>query len=637
MPAAIALILRSAVQFAITLGVLEAADWVLIPALKKAVQWYMVNNGYTEEQAKDSVANDVIEIAATLGVGIATLRTKLPTKAAEYLGFTSKGWAKRGVFAAVVTKTAPVAVVAPKLGVLPIIGAKTAAEETVAKAIVTKGGFKYFHDTALKYLGIGLLAAMVVGNWIDFGNWGQGAYQGTFQRIFAKVSGGLLVPDADYRESLTVSSEVFDKVFNTYKLEGATHINDPFKGQTVEFTRDNLLDLTDKVGAKLLNTKGKAGTADVLFATQTMIVFTGISGGGSLGYVGNAQVGLSTGTGSTTTTPKIFTGIVSQGVIGRGLEFIPRQDDLIESLTELQTAAANNLTPFLQSLLGKIVYEVKIVPSVITKDGFKQSGTVQQVRSGTNKDGSPKYKTVVNKFAQLTLYIMTDKGVRSKITTITLGPTDSTKFFVGPNEIRSIEAAIPGLVFTKDINEITGIETINSVTVSTPATAGGTPTPEQQTGSVVTSATPVSTQAPGATVPGLNALTLFDWFAARGQEVPPMSERAIVYEAAELGNMKYYTGTSEQNTKLLAWYKKRALESEVDRLQKLQKERTAAQTKESASAKSSTKATQEKESASAKSSSKVAEPKKVTRIYTTTGGERVTKYSDGSETRAKVK
>lgn len=550
-----AALVRLLIQTAITTGIWVGVDSIIIPYLKKWVHEYQVGQGMTEEEAKDSVANDVIDIIEVFGVVAVSIKSKFPTKAAEYLGFTSKGWVRRVVIKKVVTKEAAIILPAAIIGKGAISASAATATEIVNKAIVTKAGFKTFYDLSIKTLGVAVLAAMTIGNWIDFGNWGQGAYQSTFQKIFAKISFGLLVPDEDYRKSLTVSSEVFDKVYETYKIEGATHINDPFKSQTVEFTRDNLLDLTDKVGAKLLSTKGRAGVKDVLFVTQTMIVFTGIAGGGTLGWVGTSQDGLSTGAGTSLLTPKVFTGIVSQGVIGRGLEFVPRQDDLIESAEELKIAAANNLAPFLQSLIGKIIYEVKIVSSVMTKDGFKQTGTVQQIRNGVTATGAPKYRTVVNKFAQLNLYILTDRGVRTKITTVTLGPTDSAKFTVGVNDIKSIESAIPELVFTKDINEITGIETINSVTVSTPAAASGTSAPAPLTGPVVTSAAVASTQRPTALVVGINALTLFDWFGARGRAVPPMEERAATYARYGLGNAAYYSGTVEQNTKLLNLYK----------------------------------------------------------------------------------
>jgi len=81
----------------------------------------------------------------------------------------------------------------------------------------------------------------------------------------------------------------------------------------------------------------------------------------------------------------------------------------------LKQAAANNLAPYLQALLGKIVYEVKVVSSIITKDGFKQTGTTQRIQTGTFANGTPKYKTVTNKFATLIVYAITDKGSRARL------------------------------------------------------------------------------------------------------------------------------------------------------------------------------------------------------------------------------
>ena len=86
------------------------------------------------------------------------------------------------------------------------------------------------------------------------------------------------------------------------------------------------------------------------------------------------------------------------------------------------------------------------MPSIITKDGFKQTGTVQQIRSGTTSTGAPKFKTVVNKFATLNLYVVTDKGTRSKISTVVLGPTNSAKLTVGINDLRTVESELPAIV-----------------------------------------------------------------------------------------------------------------------------------------------------------------------------------------------
>jgi hypothetical protein len=212
----------------------------------------------------------------------------------------------------------------------------------------------------------------------------------------------------------------------------------------------------------------------------------------------------------------------------------------------------------LQTILGKIIYEVKIVSSVITKDGFKQTGTVQQIKTGVSSTGPPKYKTVVNKFATLNLYVLTDKGVRSKISTIVLGPTNSAKLTVGINEVKEIETALPSLVTTTDINEIKGIETVQSVTVSTPISAGGTSIPSLDTGPVVTPARPASAPGTSTIAVGDTALTLSDWYRARGFPLPSVSERSIIYAELGLGQANFYTGTTEQNSKLLVELKRTA-------------------------------------------------------------------------------
>jgi hypothetical protein len=50
---------------------------------------------------------------------------------------------------------------------------------------------------------------------------------------------------------------------------------------------------------------------------------------------------------------------------------------------------------------------------------------------------------------------------------------------------------------------------------------------------------------------GLNALTLSEWYQSQGQALPSVSERSVIYERLGLGPSSFYTGTSEQNTKLL--------------------------------------------------------------------------------------
>ena len=48
------------------------------------------------------------------------------------------------------------------------------------------------------------------------------------------------------------------------------------------------------------------------------------------------------------------------------------------------------------------------------------------------------------------------------------------------------------------------------------------------------------------------ASTLFEYYKAHGQSLPGVEERSKLYEQLGLGQAAYYTGTAEQNTKLLA-------------------------------------------------------------------------------------
>jgi hypothetical protein len=51
---------------------------------------------------------------------------------------------------------------------------------------------------------------------------------------------------------------------------------------------------------------------------------------------------------------------------------------------------------------------------------------------------------------------------------------------------------------------------------------------------------------------GASAVTIYQWYQAQGQSLPSVSARSVIYEGFGLGSRNYYTGTSEQNTKLLS-------------------------------------------------------------------------------------
>lgn len=597
MPLAVAALIRVLIQAAVQTGLFIVIEKLLGPLIDAAKEAVATMFNMTPEEAQDSIANEVIDAFAMIGIIGIGIKTKLPTLAAEKLGFASKGYAKRMISGKLATGVAGSAAKIATATAAKVI--LTEAEATVAVNTMKAQslGFAKYYAMALGTLGVIQLGMMNIGNWIDFGNWNSGAYQKSMQKFIAWITFGKLVPDEDYRKSKTASADVFTKIYNTYKLGGAVGINDPYKKQSVMFTRENLMDIVDQAGASLLLATGAASTKEVLVATLPMIIFdVSVNVDSLLGTSETIAQAIPT-TVTAPTITKVFTGVVSQGVVGAGLSFTARPDDMIESLEELKAAAANNLAPFLAALPGKIVYEVKIVPAVVTKEGFTQRGKTQRIQTGTNKNGTPKYKTVTNKFATLVVYALTDKGTRAKLATIVLGPTDSARLTVAQDNITALEAALPALVTTTKIADVTNIappvvsaptytkylkqkrETLAQVAqkfnttiealvaisestqpnyyqdemwinnmyyVNLPAGAKES-APAPAPGAVTAVSAPVVT-APRA---GATATTLFEWYTAQGQVLPTVQARSIIYQEKGLGQASYYTGTAEQNTKLL--------------------------------------------------------------------------------------
>lgn len=607
--------LRQVVMAIASGAVVTAAQELMDGTFKELVYEIRDTEGVTEQDAKDIVANVLSDLALNSASIMVVLKTGAGVKVAEWLGLTSRKFGK-----AALTPAAQTAV------------AKISADggKTIVKRVLGRLGKILGKGTGIFWL-FAALTQIIEPLW----------YQpGQIQRVLQAVGIDVDVPGAAGTQApgpfSADSSVTFTDFAKSIEAAGVKGIQNPGAYQSQLYSRENLANLVNYVYGQELLAGRNLKVADLLPKLSQYLV-----GASSVSALPSPTTSVTT----TPAIPKVYTGIVSQGVIGKGLSFTPRPDDLIESVEELRQAAANNLAPFLETILGKIIYEVKIVPSIITKDGFKQTGTVQQIRSGTTATGAPKYKTVVNKFATLNLYVMTDKGVRSKISTIVLGPTNSAKLTVGINDIREVETSLPSLVTTNDINEIKGIETAQSVTVSTPKAEGGTSVPGLDTGSVVTPASPVSTQGSASAVAGNNALTLFDWYQAQGLSLPSVSDRSKLYESLGLGQATFYTGTAEQNSKLLAALKKsvasvapvKATPAPVAEKPRIGNTVALADAKVGdpkrySNGKVTAYYTQQDIDERDKPKLKT-----VLRAYTTTDGYRVTKYSDGSETRVKVK
>ncbi len=648
MPAVVALAIRSLIQIAVTFGLMTLAEKYVLPLINRSIAAIMEVFGVPEEDAKDIMSNEILIFAETIGIGALVLRTKIPTKISEYLGFTSKGWGKRplsGKAATVKSGTTASGIIVPGGVIVP-----TAIESSaiILKAKNILPGFAAASNVLAKTLGLTFLGFIAFNNLVDFGNWNSGAYQKTFQKIFAKITGGLLVPDEDYRKTKTVSPDVFDKVYNTYKLEGVIGINDPYKKQSLVFSRDNLIDLLDIVGADLLRTTQRASTKDVLLASQLFMVFSESQEA--------PKVKIAVSRAAALPKTKVFTGIVSQGKLGETAPFTAREDDLIDSIDDLQNAAANNLSNFIMALPGKIVYEIKIVSSVTTKDGFIQRGTSQQIISGYTAAGAAKYKTIVNKFAVVDIFVFTERNIRTKIQRIVLGPVDSVSFQPKTDELQMAEQNIKTNLTTSDISEIQIIKSDQYIEIKPTETAAEKTITEDEFNKIFGIAASyhffadvdkklysglgallfetdyreaardlsqkrdiikakglnpqlvepykkrendffalnvlastykgwpgeeIKTQPkepiltayqfarpqetlPSAAIPPSNnpnkclASNIAEYFDPNRSKYPNVKERSIIYEAFDLGPANWYTGTAEQNIKLLAELKNRS-------------------------------------------------------------------------------
>lgn len=460
MPVVVALAIRAIIQALVTTGILAAAERFILPLVNRAIQEVAELFGLSEEDARDIVANEFLQIAEQAGILALTIRTKLPVRIAERLGFTTKGFTKRTLSskaaAAAKGKTASGIILDPKA---PATIEKIAQGAAAARGVSVDKALKVA-TILIATTGIPIQMGILLVNTLDLGAWNTSAYQGYFQKIFAFFG---VEADKDYVKSRVLSTDQFNKVFATYQNLGATEINDPYKNARVPFTRDNMVPLLDKLAAAIIAEKGSVKTKELFAALTALVIFKEQGEPTPKGIPGVAVV-----SAAATPPAKIFTGVITQGVLGEGTPFVAQEDDLIDSDEDLRAAVQNNLVPFMQALPMRVVWEVKTQTSVVGKDGIRRFGGTQRIVSGTNKDGTPRYKNVTNRFAVLDIYVFTARNVRSKIDTIILGPTDAGRFAPSRDAVIKIEGELRNNIFTTDIRDVSAVQTSVPVTIVPP-------------------------------------------------------------------------------------------------------------------------------------------------------------------------
>lgn len=472
MPAIVALAIRSIIQMAVTLGIISFVQSYLIPLINDALVAIAEKFGATAEEAQDILANEYLQFAEQVGIGVLVLRAKTPTLIAEKLGFTSKGWVKRPL------KPATQAKVTGATAVAESATATTAQQvEKIATTVAKTRGLSFdsvskVANVIVAIVGVPVGVGLLITNTIDFGAWNSSAYQQSFQK-FLSIFG--LEPDKDSRNPRTTSNDVFNKIYSAFQLEDAISINDPYKGAVVPFTRDNLLDLADKIAAQIFVEKKQVKSKELMGAMLPLIKF-----GNKTTTTTSTTTSTTSSQASTATKVQVFSGVVSQGILGNGTIFTPRTNDMIDDVQELIDSSSINLANFLVALPSKVSYEIKIVSSITTKDGFTQRGKTQQIQVGTYSNGQPRYKTITNKFAVLYLYIATDKGTRTKIATVNVGPVNSVNFQPNSNDLNAVAGRLQTVATTQDPSVIKTVISSQPI-VTTPPVATQPPLPNYNT------------------------------------------------------------------------------------------------------------------------------------------------------------
>lgn len=429
MPVILAQLLRPLVMSLVTGGGIAAIQAFFSDSMKSLVESIRSGTGVSEQDAKDILSNFLIDTLTNTGVTFALLKARLPVKVADYLGLSGSTGAKK-----ILTPAAAKAVETLKAPT----GATfwSGALGKVVKVAASATGFFWL---------VNMLAQI-----IEPGIYKPEQTNAVYRKLGIPwqypVSAGALQPGP-------FDGPGFNEYARSLETQNISAINNPNLLATFVYSRQALADIIDYVyGQEVL--AGRSPTK----AKIIPLIAPYLVGAGKAATAAEVAPTAAVAARSVPSV-KVFTGVVSQGVLGAGLSFQARPDDLIENAAELQAAVANNLAATLAALPASLSYEVKVASSVTTRDGFTQRGTAQRVVSGYNKDGSPKYRTVVNKFAVLSVYLVNEKGTRTKIRQIVVGPTDAVRFQPTTSDLAAVEASVKNNVVTSDTSEIQRIVT----------------------------------------------------------------------------------------------------------------------------------------------------------------------------------
>lgn len=454
MPAALLLILRPLLIWIVQIVVTTIIADIVASFLKQIVSGVAAHYGISEDDSKIVVTNQIIDLAATLGIGTGVLYSKLGIKAADYLGLKAAGTVTRKLSTAAAAK----------------VGVKNAAPlaATEAKGIlatVLKG------ETIWK----GILFVMLlqqVGDWFIFG---RPQLQGYIDAVFGK--GAVELPTANDAPP-PFSKGTWLDYYTGLENAGIVGIEGGAVAATLIYSRDQLVQLVWWGYSQLLKKGASPTETAVKKYIQANLRFKDTPVAAAIVKSTTSQPVTQAVVKTAPTQIQVYTGVVASGTLGAPAEFTARADDMIDDSNELKASAKNNLAAFLATLPGRYAYEIGIVNTIKTKGGFTQKGSPVQVLTGYTTGGKPKYKTIYNKFAQLVLTVTDDNGKVVKLATINLGPVNATSYQPTPIDLQTIQKAITPELFTNSLSSVTAIVAQQNIAVS--PTAPSNPNPPAQ-------------------------------------------------------------------------------------------------------------------------------------------------------------
>jgi len=451
MPVALAAILRQLLMALITGAAISAVQQLFSETMQTIVSDLRNGTGISEQDAKDLLANWLLDTATNTGVTFALLKVKMPAKVADYLGFTTKGFNKRTLSVAA-----------------------QAAEKKAPQVI----GTTLFTGTLRKVVGIAVGVTSL--GWLVNGFFQiiePGIYQPEQTNAIYRKLGipfqypttpGSLQPGPYDKDS-------FKDLYNSLEAAGIVGIEDPEKRQTLLYSREALAGLVEYVYGKQVQNGSAPLARQLTPLLQQYLRFKGAAprsttGGGTTGGA-TSSASVASYTPDASSRPLAGAPALSGSGASNASALASLTTAYIDDATELQAQAAAALRAFITSLGGDLVVEIKTVSRYTDDEGATHYGGVATVQDGVTNDGKPKLRKYTGQFAILEIFYDVPGPGRKKLISIPLGSVNVAAYRPTANDLALVASSVSSGAAQQVANALQG------QTVAAPAKTAILPQP----------------------------------------------------------------------------------------------------------------------------------------------------------------